>query len=300
MSDGDAGRSSAAEAPVSPLDNEGVPGGNGPPLNFRKEPTPAYLANLARGLERFVFRVVCRVLFVSFDERETENRASAVHPESVVPTFNERHNTDQLLSHAIKNFEFAEKRYEQVKDKGKTLQALLVFVVSFITLTAGLFGHDYFLLVPEAFALLTGWLLLEFFGLSWGGFPKLTQELVDSDEAKQRATLIEDYTGAAHFGHLRTDYMVQVLTAARRAIGVALLSVVSITLVSAATRTRTRPTNADVIRELRRDPELIELLRGPAGTAGPAGPAGPVGPVGPAGPAGPSNPIGPIKSGAKR
>jgi hypothetical protein len=47
-----------------------------------------------------------------------------------------------------------------------------------------------------------------------------------------------------------------------------------------------QPSVEQVVRELRSNPRLLELLRGPRGDAGPMGPAGPPGVAGPMGPAG--------------
>jgi hypothetical protein len=47
-----------------------------------------------------------------------------------------------------------------------------------------------------------------------------------------------------------------------------------------------QPSAEQVVRELRSNPKLLELLRGPRGDVGPMGPAGPSGVAGPRGPAG--------------
>jgi hypothetical protein len=50
------------------------------------------------------------------------------------------------------------------------------------------------------------------------------------------------------------------------------------------------PTKSTIVEQIRSNPDLIELLRGPRGPQGPGGPPGPTGPIGPPGPSSSSVP----------
>jgi hypothetical protein len=113
---------------------------------WRSDPLPARVRARAKALERTVFRALCRLLLVRIDKEESEHGVCATHPSALLlPDFSKLNGECQvLLEQAIRYFEAAEKRHETMKDKGKTILALLVFVASFIALSANFFDFSKF------------------------------------------------------------------------------------------------------------------------------------------------------------
>lgn len=242
-------------------------------------------------VERWLFRTLCCVVLVRIDRGTSESGAFKPHPDAPPPpNFSGAKGSELLLAQAIRYFEAAEKRHETIKEKGRTILALLVFVASFITLSANFFDHGLLLLAPTVFAFATVWFFMEMFRLTWSGVPKMDQTLVDGSDDARRLRLIEGYVRAAQFGDGRTDYLVSVLTAARRSVALALVTAIGIT-VGYALKSKEDPAEA-LVNRLRSEPALIKLLRGPEGDQGPTGERGDPGPKGKKGEKGDPGPQG--------
>jgi hypothetical protein len=239
------------------------------------KPLSAKVQVKANAAMRKLFRGLCRLLFVKIEKNESEEGSCEPHPSAPpLPDFLKvKDNGNQvLLDQAIRYFEAAQKRHETIKDKGKTILTLLVFVASFITLAANFFERGLLLLAPTVFAFATVWLFLEMFRLTWSGVPKMDQTLIDATDAHRRVMLAEGYVRAARFGDRRTDYIALVLTAARRAVALALVSVVAVTVGYALTAKRDH--YEELVKRLRSEPALLNLLHGPRGIPGPKGEKG--------------------------
>ena len=240
------------------------------------------IAKSSNAALRQLFRCLCYALLVPVTRKECDEGRCAPHEtETSMPNFSNAAAGEVLLDQAIRYFEAAEKRHKDVKEKGKTILALSVFVASFITFTAGFTDRGLLLLLPAMFTLVTVLFFLEMFRLSWSAFPKMDQEFVDAEDQERRKLLAQNYVRAARFGNSRTDYVATVLVAARRSSALALLSVVVVIVVYASSGRRS--TGSDLVRSLRSDPSLLQLLRGPKGDVGATGPAGSVGQRGPRG-----------------
>lgn len=237
---------------------------------------------LVKWVERQIFRLVCAILGVRLSLTACQTgRCEPDETEPPLPIFANAKDGPLLLDHARRYFEDIEKRHNDVKDKAKTILTLVVFIASFVTFASGFTTRGPLLLVPIVPTLLTAWLFLEMFRLSWSAFPSMDQTLIDAAEDKRGVMLAEGYLRAARFGNARTDYVASVLVASRRSAALALVSVMVVLGVYGSTSS---PSSAEVfINTLRSKPELLELLRGPKGDIGPNGPAGVQGPQGPKG-----------------
>lgn len=202
-----------------------------------------------------------------------------------------------LFEQSLRHYEATEKRLSSVHEKTKTLLGLLIFVASFITLAASFSEPGLLLLLPAVPALVTIILFLEVFHLSWSGYPEIDKELVLQDDCARRQRLADDYIRAARFLDKRTNYVATIFAIARVWVSLALALVIVVLVVYVAIGKQS--SNEEIIRALRSDPNLLEMLRGPkggtglAGSPGPRGEPGLPGPRGESGPAGPQGPQGP-------
>ena len=105
---------------------------------------------------------------------------------------------------------------------------------------------------------------------------ELDQSIVPLEKNDLKKTLINEYLKCEVDSENRTDYLVNVYEAARF---FALSGFFLMLLLAAANYLGNSPSDSakHTIRELRRDPILIDLLRGPKGEKGDLGPRGPKG-----------------------
>lgn len=243
--------------------------------------------------ERWLFVGLCRLLRVSITH-EMCVRGECERQE--IPEFKDANVSELLLAQCMRYFDSIRERHDAVKEKGKTILAILVVVSSFVAFSASYYGRSIWLLFPAFFVLVTARLFLEMFRLYWHGVPEIDQDLVKAEDETRRRVLARDYMSAAAVGDAGTEYMSRVLRAARRS---ATLSLVAVGFAMGLLALTAETQGDELVRKLRSDPTLIRLLTGPKGEPGVAGPAGPRGATGRsgadgvAGPRGPQGPIGP-------
>ncbi|MCI0541277.1 MAG: collagen-like protein [Verrucomicrobiales bacterium] len=204
---------------------------------------------------------------------------------------------DSLLDAAKECHKAAMDRRQVVTDKCKTLLTLSAFI---LTIT-GLF-------VPRASEFETWWLRIPFFLagllllnsvvllLVYFGVGKEKEASVDQadaslDKENLRKAMINQYLDCEVAYDNRTDYLIEIFKAARFFSVSAFTLIVVLFLVSYLTHTSTTDASK-IIRQLRSDPQLIDLLRGTKGEQGPQGIQGERGPEGPKGPQGEKGPQG--------
>lgn len=200
------------------------------------------------------------------------------------------------LSQAIRLDQGEQSRRAMVQDKAKwlfTLAAgLLTIVVSLLAhrpLWFGILG-----VVIVALPLLLATLaLLRFFGVERRSVPLIDAAVLNAKAKTAQLELLESHLKALDFNARATDFLVDLYRASRRLTAIALCGVLVL-----AVATVVAPTSTSLVEELRGNPDLIRLLRGPEGPAGQQGAPGSIGPAGAQGPVGPPGPAGTCPCGA--
>lgn len=157
---------------------------------------------------------------------------------------------------------------------------------------------------------LTALLLLQYLGVGRWSQPQVDRDLLALAGAERKRRVLKDYIAAAHFNECVNRHLVDIYRAARRMFFVALIFLTFIGWLTVLWVTGIAPGSPEkrIVSDLRSDPELLKLLRGPIGPAGLPGTVGPKGdqgkpgnpglqgdrgPIGPMGPQGERGPVGP-------
>jgi hypothetical protein len=245
----------------------------------------AYLSMRTFGLEDVTLAEVRKG---SFDNRKHENRA-----------LDDAQDLDSLQKSAKECYDAANTRRNIVTDKCKTLLTLS----SFILAVTGL-------LLPKAFEFEAWWMRIAFFVAGLFLLNAVTLLLVyfdvgvettvsvdDADISKTsedlKKSLINVYLGCETATDNRTDYLVEGYKVARF---FALSALSLIAFLFFFNYLFHKPAGSDatkIVEQLRSDPSLINLLRGPKGDIGPQGGKGDTGDQGPQGIPGPKGDQGP-------
>lgn len=196
----------------------------------------------------------------------------------------------EALALAIRLEQGEHARRTMVQDKAKwlfTLAAgLLTIFTGMLVRRPTWYGVLGVVLValPLLFATL---LLLRFFGIERRSTPVVDAALLGATGKAAQLESLESHLVASAFNSGATDFLVDLYRASRRLAAVALCGVVALAVATVAA-----PTSNSLVEEVRGNPDLVRLLRGPEGPQGPQGAAGANGPVGPQGQTGPSGPAG--------
>lgn len=196
----------------------------------------------------------------------------------------------EALALAVRLEQGEQARRAIVQDKAKwlfTLAAGLLTVFSGMLIRRPTwFGVLGVILValPLLFATL---LLLRFFGVERRSTPAVDAALLAAVGKTAHLESLESQLLASSFNAGATDFLVDLYRAALRLAAVALCGVVALAVATVAA-----PTSNSLVEEIRGNPDLIRLLRGPEGPQGPQGTTGADGPVGPQGQTGSRGPVG--------
>jgi hypothetical protein len=128
-------------------------------------------------------------------------------------------------------------------------------------------------------------LLVRFFGTERRSMPAIDDALLSATGKGALLESLESQLAATEFNARATDFLVDLYRASRRLAAVALSGIVVVVMVIVVA-----PTSNSLVEELRGNPDLVRLLRGPEGAPGPRGLEGGLGPVGPRGPPGDRGP----------
>nr|WP_128797404.1 collagen-like protein [Corallococcus coralloides] len=167
-------------------------------------------------------------------------------------------------------------------DKAKWLFALASALLTVLTgiMTRLPFWAGFLGVLAVIPLLLTGMLLLWYFGINNRSVPDISDKLLSyPTEIAIRRIILRNWSSTVAYNAANNSFHVDLYRAARRLVSVAYI-LVSLTAVLAFLAS-TKKNN--ILEEVRGNPELTELLRGPAGVQGPAGPKGPQGEMGPTG-----------------
>jgi hypothetical protein len=186
---------------------------------------------------------------------------------------------DELLGGAKECLANANSRRLAVIDKCKTLLTMGSLALALVgVLLPRLLPADVWWSRPAIalvlFALLaTLTLVLAFFSVSSETDLSISQADVRLDSERLKKHLLKVYLRCAAESNRRTDYLVDVYKVAAFFFQVALVLVIVMLFVLSATQTP-KAQSDDIIRAMRGDPALIEMLRGPKGETGERGPRG--------------------------
>lgn len=179
-----------------------------------------------------------------------------------------------------------------------TLSGILVpLSVNLVITSAGqlpLWFYFLALLFVTVPLLLSAVLLIEYFGVGNFSLPSIDEALLVTDSVDRKRIVLKSYLDATKFNGVTNHYLVDLYRAARRMFLAALTAIAVLGLVAICLLTWGNPARLEdrIIRNLRADPQMIELLRGPAGKTGPPGPRGERGDQGERGERGESGPGG--------
>lgn len=252
-------------------------------------------------LRRFVFNCIAYLLMrayaleVTFEDIKKGKYSTAKH---VNRNLDNARDLNSLLATAKDGYKAAMDRRNTITDKCKTL----LIISSFIITISGLF-------IPKSYEF-EGWLfrglfslagllllnsvvlLLVYFSVRSETTIHLDQSLVDLEESDLKKALINDYLLCEMDTDNGTNYLVNVYEAAR----FFALSAFTLMLGLVAANYINHPSARDaekVIQQLRSDPKLIDLLRGPKGDKGDKGERGTKGEKGDMGEKGEKGDMGP-------
>jgi len=198
---------------------------------------------------------------------------------------------DTLLNLSDANLASADQRRANVADKCKTLftfGSLLLGVIGLLLPKYLAFGSVWMKgLALAAIALLFNAIvvMLAFFDVGVEMDVSLDQDDVPLDEKNLKKSIVNRNLQCEVSTQNRTDYLVNVYQATRFCLCSATTIVAGLVLYSLL-MANPDDTTERIVRELRSDPKLIDLLRGPGGAEGKSGQTGNPGPVGPIGPRG--------------
>jgi hypothetical protein len=260
--------------PVTPKVDRAEPKEETPP------PTPSRFAYVTYGVMR-----LCQIDCTADEVRDGRYPPRPVQPFDRSKATDEGSKEGLALAIYLDQGEHA--RRITVQDKARWLFTLAAAV---LTLFSGMlvrrptwFGLLGVVLVALPL-LLTTLMLLRFFGTETRSTALIDSSLIEAAGSSVHLEALERHSRATAFNAGATDFLVDLYRASHRLTTFALCGVV---VVSVATMLA--PTSNTLVEEVRGNPDLIRLLRGPEG---PEGKQGDVGAVGPAGPQGPSGAIG--------
>lgn len=192
---------------------------------------------------------------------------------------------DALLEMSKESLANAEKRRSVVTDKCKsllTLGSLLLGVIGLLLPKYLAFDSDWLrALAVFAIAVLFNAIiiLLMFFDVGQDMEVSLGQVDIPLDETNLKKSLLNRHLKCTAASENRTDYLVELYRAARFCFLSALTIVAGLVLASLLMNSPADQTER-IVREIRSDPKLIDLLRGPKGDVGQQGDRGLQGPIG--------------------
>jgi hypothetical protein len=189
---------------------------------------------------------------------------------------------DLLLSIAKDSHKVANERRAVVTDKCKTLQALSAFLLTIIgVFLPKAFDFDstcmrVIFYIAVLFLLNAVTLLLIYFAVGVEAIITVDQQKAKTDKDELKKWLINQYGRCTTATDNRTDYLVDIYKVSRFFFLFAFTLIILLFSISYFTRTSTTDIDKTII-QLRSDPKLIELLRGPKGETGSRGEKGDVG-----------------------
>lgn len=194
---------------------------------------------------------------------------------------------EELLALAKDIYGQTEKRKATIDDKCRTIMTISSISLPLISAILPRLSSPALGIVPLFFVFIAAFLVLVQLNVGSSSYPTLDAELAGLEPELQRKRLITSYLASARFNDCCTDFNVDVFRAARRSLLVGLFSLVAVAAVGGLLGRPSQDDEDRLVRRLRSEPELIELLRGPRGVSGESGPSGPRGERGEVGPSGP-------------
>lgn len=184
---------------------------------------------------------------------------------------------DEMLAQSKSSLTDEIDRRNSVIDKSKTLMTLGSLLLGFSgfflvdsvrsgSTTARILVFVAAILLVNAIAL-----IIEFFDIGKGALPIITEDEVLLDQNTLKKRLVNSYRSCATNHEQRTNYLVDVYRTAKFFFTCSLIVVVILFAVNFGDA---RSAKDDFIRELRSDPEILKMLRGPQGERGAPGRVG--------------------------
>lgn len=183
-------------------------------------------------------------------------------------------NLETLLAAEEKAFERENLRRDATEARARTLLTVVSIVFALIGLfglaeAAGFTALWIFAVLAMLFSLMCVFLCLTVFAVGNQMTVTVRQEEVSLDNDNLKKSLINSYRLARQFNDSRTRYLIDVYRAARLSFLVSLVSLVAASAISVLSSAGN--SSSAVVKELRGNPDLIDLLRGPKGERGSRG-----------------------------
>lgn len=193
---------------------------------------------------------------------------------------------DFFLETTKKSLDTELNRVSVIDEKNKVLLTIAALLMASNAAIATVISPKWVSLlsaIPTGFAL---FLVMVHFGVRVVTFPEYKEIYSDVDPKNAKINLGKEYLKCELDYSQSNDYFVGVYRASSRAI------ILGIFFLIPTFACIGEDSKYDILKMIKNDTELIEILRGPTGQQGIAGPVGPPGPKGEIGPIGPQGPIG--------
>lgn len=181
---------------------------------------------------------------------------------------------DKVLEFARETYERAEKRKALIDDKNKVFLGISAILLPLITAIIPRLPYPFVGILPLIFLFVTAYLILIHFGVGIYTFPELKANQITGSEDEIKKLLIAEYYESANVNNDRLDFYVDLFRVARRSLMLGLFFLVVIAIHGAWPNASLNSEEERIVKKLRSDERLINLLRGPKGDPGPPGEPG--------------------------
>jgi hypothetical protein len=230
---------------------------------------------------------ILRAFFIRCTREEVRERRYVHAGQEQPPGLLSLRGNDELLDLAKDIYGRTEKRKATIDDKCKTIMTVSSISLPLISAILPRLSSPALGIIPLLFVFLAAFLVMVQLNVGSSSYPELDAGLAGLEPEPLKKRLIAGYLASARFNDCCTDFNVDVFRAARRSLLLGLLTLVAVAALGGLLGNESRSEEDRLIRRLRSEPALIELLRGPKGEPGRVGQAGPKGGRGEAGPRGP-------------
>ena len=231
--------------------------------------------------------VILRAFLIECTREEVRQRRYVHEGQEPPPGLLTLQGSDELLDLAKSIHGQTEKRKATIDDKCKTIMTVSSISLPLISAILPRLPSPAIGVVPLLFVFLAAFLVMVQLNVGSSSYPTLDAGLAVLEPEPQKKRLIASYLESARFNDCCTDFNVDVFRAARRSLLLGLLCLVAVAAFGGLLGPSSQSDEDRLIRRLRSEPDVIELLRGPRGTTGKTGPSGLRGERGEAGLPGP-------------
>jgi len=243
------------------------------PSNNQPTTLPWYL-KLRHGILFFLLQI-CRIE-CSFEEvQKRKYKSDAAFKCPALPDNQEQLSLILDLAKELK--ETSDERWTVIENKAKFLLTLTGSVVALSAIFLAKWGGAFVATILMVFFLGAFFLLWEFYRVGSLSIIDIEDIAKAKNQTAQKKALILAYLQVEHFNRLKLDFLVDLYRASRRFMLVVMIVTCLLGTLSFINR---ESFETRIIKEIRSNSDVIQLLTGPAGKPGERGPNGERGPQG--------------------